>query len=148
MPQDETPLATLPPAVRAFVQSHRLPSDAVRPEGRVVLNIDQRWRVHLVSTAHMRVALQCELMALPEPTDRRTDDALLRLAKVAANLLQRRASSLAIDPRRRALVLQQLVSASATLADLEEALADFSNALEFWSRMCRNEPAQHIGIHP
>lgn len=148
MPEDDTPLAALVPVVRALMQSHRIPSEAVRGEGRVVLTLDQRWRVHLVPTAHARVALQSELLALPEQPGRTTDDALLYLAKVAAGLLRRHASSLAIDARRRALVLQQLVPATASLAELEDALADFTNALDIWSRASHGRSGAPTGTAP
>jgi len=139
MPTDSPQLAALTPVVRAFVQSHRIPSDAIRSEGRVVLTVDQHWRVHLIPAPHHRVALQSELLALPEQADKRTDDALVRICKAAAGLMQDHASTLAIDARRRALVLQHQVPAGADLRVLEDALADFTNALAFFSRLCRTQ---------
>src|SRR5258706_10194053 len=131
----------LAPVVRAFVQRHRIPAESVRADGRVVLTIDQRYRVHLMAAPNNRVALQSELLALPEHADSRTDDHLLGLAKTAAGLLQRHASTLCIDKKRQALVLQQTLAAGADLAALQDALADFTNALAFWSRICRAETA-------
>jgi len=134
-------LAALPPVVRTFVQHHRIPADAVRSEGRVVLAIDQRDRVHLLPGPHNSVVLQSDVLPLPDHADTRTDDILLRLAKTAAGLLQGHASTLSIDRNRQALVLQQLVPARADLQALQAALADFANALAFWSRICRAETA-------
>ena len=141
MPADSSSLAALPPVVRAFIQRHRIPVHSVRADGRVVLSVDQRYRVHVLPAPHNRVALQSELLPLPEHPDRHTDDIMLRLAKTACGLLQRHASTLAIDRKRQALVLQQTLAAGADLQALQDALADFSNALAFWSRICRTETA-------
>lgn len=145
MSPDTPPLAALPPVVRAFVQSHRIPADAIRSEGRVVLTVDDRWRVNLMPAPQQRVALQSELIAVPQPADRRTDDALFRLCRTAAGMAKDHASTLCIDTRRQALVLQQLVSQNADQRTLEDALADFVNALSFWSRLCRAEMATPAG---
>lgn len=141
MPAQDKLLAALPPVVRAFVQTHRIPADAVRSEGRVVLTLDQRWRVHLLPAPQQRVALQAELMTVPEAPDKRTDEALFRLCRTAAALLKEHASTLCVDTRRQALVLQQMVPQAGNVASLEEALADFVNALSFWTRLCRAETA-------
>jgi hypothetical protein len=146
MSADPASLAALAPVVRAFVQRHHIPTDSVRADGRVVLTIDQRYRVHLMPAPHNRAALQSELLPLPEQAERRTDDLLLRLTKTAAGLLQRHPSTLAIDNKRQALVLQQTVAAGADLQALQDALADFANALAFWSRLCRKEAAASRGV--
>ncbi|WP_374608959.1 CesT family type III secretion system chaperone [Diaphorobacter nitroreducens] len=139
-------LCALPPVVRAFVQTHSLPAEAVRREGRVVLTLDQRWRVHLLPAPQQRVALQAELIAVPEVPDRRTDDALARLCRTAAALLKEHAATLCIDTRRQALVLQQLVPQAGDVGVLEQALGDFVNALSFWSHLCRAELNPDQGV--
>lgn len=145
---DEQALSALTPALRAFVLAHRIPSDALRADGRVVITVDERWRVHAQSAPHGRLALQSELLGLSEPPDARDADALMRLAQAAAGLLQRHASTLCIDRSRQALVLQQLLPASATQAELEEALADFTNALSFWTSLSRETGrTQRAAVH-
>jgi hypothetical protein len=129
---DDRCLAALPPVVRAFVQRHRIPKEAVRAGGRVVLTVDQRHRVHVMPAPHQRIALQAELLPLPEQPTNRLEATLLRLSRAAAGLLQQHASTLSIDQQRQALVLQQCVAAGADLPALEDALADFVNALAFW----------------
>lgn len=139
MPDPADALSLLPPTVRAFVDRHRIPHDAMRGEGRVVLTVDQRWRIHLLPGPHHRVVLQAQLLGMPEPLDRRATELLQRLCKAAAGLLQEHASTLCLDPQRQALVLQQTLAAGADLPALEEALADFTNALAFWSDLCRTQ---------
>lgn len=139
MPANDDSLAALPPVVRAFVQTHRIPPEAIRTEGRLVLTMDQRWRVQVLPAPQQRVALQAELITVPETPDSRTDDTLLRLCRMAAALLKEHASTLCIDARRQVLVLQQTVPQASDVGTLEDALADFGNALSFWSRLCRTE---------
>ena len=144
---DNTPtLAAVPPVVRAFVHRHGIPSDSVRSDGRVVLTMDQHYRVQLMPAPHHRVALQHELLALPDQPTRGMDDVLLRLTQAAAGLLQQHAGTLCIDKKRQALVLQQTVAAGADLAALETALGEFTNTLAFWSHLCRAETATYQGI--
>jgi hypothetical protein len=146
MPTDAALLADLAPVLRSFVRHHRITTDAVRAGGRVVLTVDGRYRVHALPAPHHRVALQSELVPLPEHPDRHTDELLLRLAQAACGLLQRHASALTIDRQRQALVLQQSVAADADLQTFEQALADFVNALSFWRRLCRAEHAAAAGL--
>ena len=144
---DDTPsLAAAPPVVRAFVQRHGIPSASIRSDGRVVLTIDQHYRVQLMPAPHHRVAIQHELLALPDQPTRGFDDVLLRLAQAAAGLVQHHASTLCIDRKRQALVLQQSVAAGADLAALESTLGEFTNTLAFWSHLCRAETATYQGI--
>jgi hypothetical protein len=145
MPANDNALAALPPVVRAFVQTHSIPPDAIRSEGRLVLTLDQRWRVHVLPAPQQRVALQAELITIAEPADRRTDDTLARLCRTATALLKEHASTLCIDARRQALVLQQMLPQASDVGTLEDALADFTNALSFWSRLCRAETANSRG---
>lgn len=126
----------LAPVVQAFVQQHAIGADAVRPDGRVLLTVDRRYRLQLLSAAHAQVAIQADLLALPPGVDRRIDDLLMKLAGLAAGMLQRHAGTLCIDPRSQCLVLQQCLPRSCDLNGLEQALADFTNALVFWHRVC------------
>ncbi len=79
------------------------------------------------------------LLTLPPQEDPRCDQAVQRLLKLAAGMLREHASTLCLDPRQQSLQLQQTVPANADAAAMEEALADFSNALAFWSKLCRAE---------
>jgi hypothetical protein len=139
MAADAALLAELVPVVRAFVHTRRLPSSCMRSEGRVVLTVDGRLRVHVNPAPFDRVALQADVVTLLEQDERHMDELLLKLCEQAAGLLLAHGSTLAIDRKREALVLQQSVPRNADLRVLEEALADFANALDFWRSMCRAE---------
>lgn len=131
--------AALPPVLRALAHRHGMSPGAVRSDGSLSLTIDQRYRIRLRPAPHNRVALSSPLLTLPPPDDPRCDQAIQRLLKIAAGMLREHASTLCLDARQQSLQLQQMVPASADAAAMEEALADFSNALAFWTKLCRAE---------
>ena len=139
MPTSDASL--VPPLVRTFMQRNHLPDDAIRADGRVVLTVDDRYRVHIFPAPFARIALQAELLALPEHPDSLFDDLLLGLANTGAGMLGTSASTLCIDRKRQAVALQQSVALNANQETLQEAMADFVNALAFWSNLCRKMAA-------
>ncbi len=133
------PFAALPPVLRTLAQRHGMDHSAVRSDGSLSLTIDERYRVRLRAAPHNRVALSSPLLNLPAEDDPRSGEALQRLLKIAAGMLRGHASTLCLDARQQSLQLQQTVPANADAAAMEEALADFSNALAFWCKLCRAE---------
>ena len=131
----------LPAVLRAFVQRHRLPQEAVRPPGRLFLTLDERLRLQVVPAPHQRLALLADLLPLAQRAHAAEDECLLRLARTAAALLQQQAATLCIDEDREVLMLQQLLPAGTDLAALEAALGEFGNALSFWHSLCEEAAA-------
>ena len=131
------PFAALPPVLRALAHRHGMAPGAVRSDGSLSLTIDQRYRLRLKPAPHNRVALSAPLLTLPEHDDPRTEQTIQRLLQLAAGMLREHASTLCLDARQQSLQLQQTIPANADAMAMEEALADFSNALAFWSRLCR-----------
>ncbi|MBW7899935.1 MAG: type III secretion system chaperone [Rhodocyclaceae bacterium] len=136
-----TDTAAFPPAtcaaIGAFMASQGLSSDALRADGRLTLVIDGTWRIHLQPASHDRVAITSQLLSLtgvwhPAGLDR----VLEPLAQKAAGMLRQYASGLCLDERRQALLLQQFVPATADAVAVEDALAEFVNALAFWRPVC------------
>lgn len=133
------PFAALPPVLRSLAHRHGMSPGALRSDGSLSLTIDQRYRVRLRPAPHNRVALSSPLLTLPAADDPRSDEALQRLFKLAAGMLREHASTLCLDARQQSLQLQQTVPANADADVMEDALADFSNALAFWTKLCRAE---------
>ncbi len=132
----------LHPTVKAFAQKHGLGAAAVRSDGRLTLTLDRKYRVHLQGAPHNRVALTAQLMALPAASqDAKPAQALERLLKTGAGMLQQHAATLCLDPRQQALLLQQQLPADADVAALEKGVAQFTNALAFWSKVSATEAA-------
>jgi hypothetical protein len=132
----------LHPTVKAFAEKHGLGAAAVRSDGRLTLTLDRKYRVHLQGAPHNRVALTAQLMALPAAsTDPKPAQALERLLKTGAGLLQQHAATLCLDPRQQALLLQQQLPANADVAAVEKGVAEFTNALAFWSKVSAAEAA-------
>ena len=127
------------PAVKAFMARQGMTAQDLRTDGRLTLNIDQKYRVHLHSASHNRVALTAKLMSLEGRRTAAVDDALARLTSLGAGKLQAHASSLCLDERQHALLLQQTLPADADAGQVEAALADFVTVLPFWTSACANE---------
>lgn len=128
------------PAILAFMHRRGIPAKDLRSDGRLTLNFDQRYRVHLHCASHKRVALTTQLLSLGERyNDAVTDEILERLMGLSAGMQQKHASSLCVDERARSLLLQQTLPASASAEAVEIALADFVNVLSFWSSACAKE---------
>lgn len=134
-------ISTLPAALRGFAERHRIGDESVHSGKRLTLTIDKRYRVHLQESSHNRVAMTSPLMTMPEPGQSRGDDVLQRLLRTATGMMREHPSTLAIDKTRNAIVLQQTLASDANVETVETALADFTNALAFWSKLCAAESA-------
>ncbi len=132
-------VALLPPAIRAFAQRHGIGPQSLRSDGSLTLTVDRRYRVRMRPAPHNRVALVAQLIALPTPPSRDADAILERLTRVGAGMLQKYGSTLCLDARQQALLLQQSLPADADLQSVEDTMADFSNALAFWSKLSWSE---------
>lgn len=142
-----SPADPLEPAVRAFVQRHKIPPDSIRSGGRVVVTVDGRYRVTISAASHNRLVLVADLLPLAEnATESQLDAVLIRLARNAAGLLKDHSSTLCIDRGRQVLLLQQVVAAGADLGALEAAFAEFANSLMFWRALCRADVATLAGV--
>ena len=127
------------PAVKAFMARQGMTAQDLRTDGRLTLTIDEKYRVHLHTASHNRVALTAKLMSLDGRRTGAVDDALARLTSLAAGKLQRHGSSLCLDERQHTLMLQQTLPANADAKEVEAALADFATVLPFWTNACADE---------
>lgn len=119
------------------MRSQGMSGDALRADARLTLVIDGSYRVHLQPVSHERVAITAQLLSLAGVwQDAALERVLEPLAQKAAGMLQRYASGLCLDERRQALLLQQFVPAAADAAAVQDALAEFTNALAFWRAAC------------
>jgi hypothetical protein len=138
-----TPSTSVPqahPAILAFMAHRGMSTNDLRSDGRLTLNFDQKYRVHLHSANHNRVAITTQILALSgRYYDSGTDEILERLTALAAGMLHQHASSLCVDERGKVLLLQQTLPADAPAKSVEAALSDFVNVLPFWITACTNE---------
>lgn len=132
--------ATIHSAVQSFIARNGISHQDLRHDGRLSLTLDKKYRVHLHSTSHLRVALNSDLVSLAgQENDRATGEALARLMGLSAGMFQQHSSTLCIDERRQVLVLQQTLPAAADGAAVESAIAEFVNVLPFWLSACAAE---------
>jgi hypothetical protein len=134
-------IANLPAALRGFAERHHIGDESVRSGHRLTLTVDKRYRIHLQEATHNRLAMTAQLMPMPEPGRRRGDELLHHLMMTATGMLREHPSTLAIDREKNAIVLQQMLASDANVEALEGALAGFTNALAFWSKLCAAESA-------
>lgn len=136
-PPPKTSVADVHAAVRGFMDRQGLGPQELRADGRLSLAIDGRYRVHLHPAAGGRIVLSAQVLDLAGRYGTRdTDAALEHLMHLAAGLMQQYASSLSLDAARQSLLLQQTLGPDTDVAGVENALAEFVNALAFWSRAC------------
>ncbi len=132
-------------AILAFMTRRSIPAKDLRSDGRLTLNFDHKYRVHLHTASHKRVVLTAQLMSFGgRYQDSATDEVLERLLGLSAGLLQQHASSLYVDERAKTLLLQQTLPADASAETIEAALADFVNVLPFWASACANEARRMV----
>ena len=128
------------PAVQSFIARNGISHQDLRNDARLSLTLDKKYRVQLHSTPHHRVALNSDLVSLTGIYhDRATGEAMARLMALAAGMLQQHPTTLCIDERRQALMLQQTLPAAADGAAVESAIAEFVNVLPFWLNACAAE---------
>jgi hypothetical protein len=128
------------PAVHAFMARNGVSIQDLRSDGKLTLTIDGKYRVHVHSGPHNRVALTAELMSFAGRSGQAAAaDALERLLTLGAGMLQQHPSTLCFDDRRDALLLQLALPASAEAQEVEKAIAELVNVLPFWRKACANE---------
>lgn len=142
-------LATLPPALRSYLLAHQLDARAFVAEGCLGLTFDGRWRVQVRVLADRRLMLSALLMDVSQIRDEALEDLLMALGSYAVGLMRTYAGGLALDTAARRLLLQQAISAEASLEELETHLGDFITQLSFWAGVLPLETTrrQIIEVH-
>ncbi len=131
----------LPQVLRAYLSVHGIEPSAIRPDGRIALTFDGRWRVQVRLLADGRLVLFARVLELDAVPAHRVDDVLMRLGHYAGGLIRDHRSTLALDGDARMLLLQEVLAPELTLPQLEQDLGDFLNVLAFWNRTGQMEAA-------
>jgi hypothetical protein len=108
----------------------------LREDGSLRLKVDHRLGIVLRPVSCGRLALLATIADLADWPSAQTEARLLTLLGLAAGLVRQHASGLVIDERRQWLQLQQVLPQDADAGELDQALEDFLNVLEFWARAC------------
>ena len=135
--------AAAPPVMRDYARRHGLEPVAFRSDGGVTITFDDRYRVQVRPLGEGRQGLSSLLLDLGAEPPARVDELLARLARYAAGALRSDASGLALDASGQLLVLQQSLPPAIDLPRFEIELAEFVNALAFWTRTAAQEFAQN-----
>lgn len=120
------------PVLRAYLDRLDLDVSVLQEDGRLRLRVDHRHGIDLQPVSGGQLALLATIADLTTWPAAQVDTHLLALLGQAAGLMREHASGLVIDERRQQLQLQQVLPADTQLGDLEQALEDFLNVLDFW----------------
>ena len=123
------------PLIIRYVSQHGL-QDAMRPDGRATILVDDKYRIHLLGARNGWLAISSRLCSLPPPGVVR-DRFLANIGSHAAGMLSRQPSTCVIDPEEDALWLQEMVRPDADAGEVDEAVGHFANALSFWTHVVR-----------
>lgn len=133
-----TPPSRLPPhaVVRTFMTRNGVDERQLRSDGRLTLTVENRYRVHLQSAPLNRVAISAQVLDLSGRLEQAATERLLEtLMNRAAGMLQQYPSTLSIDTRTEALLLQRTLSGDTEARELEDELGNFVSALAFWHKL-------------
>ncbi len=136
------PSAPRASVLKSYLVAHRVEPGALRPDGRLILTFDARWRVQVRPLVDGRFQVSAAILDVSRMDDALLEDVLLRLCGLAAGLVRDHHGGLALDEASGRLLLQAMIPADAALQQFEAALADFVNTLAFWSASARAEAAR------
>ncbi len=140
-----------PPVLRAYMNRLGLEGSVLREDVSLRLRVDHRYVIALQPASHGQLALLATVADLAAWPSAQTDTRLLDLLTQSAGLVRDHASGLVIDDQGQRLQLQQVLPPDTEVGQLEQALEDFLNLLEFWTRAC--EAMEHrcagpLGVWP
>lgn len=141
-PRDPQPV----PVLKAYMERHGMALSALRPDGSLKLQVDTQYRVELRPVGAGQLAMVSALVRLSGLPAASRDAFLARLLWVSAGLVREHVCGLAIDPSRQRLELQQRLPHRLDVRGLEDALADFVNALAMWCWVCRQEAPRWFDV--
>lgn len=119
------------PLIGRYIDRHRLPEDALRVNGQVLLRVDDRLRVRLCPAPQGWLAVMSRLCALP-PDALRREQLVCDVARMALALAPQYATTCVVDPSGVALWLQRMLPPGSDDGDVDEAVGEVCNALAFW----------------
>jgi|GEM_PF-3628924 len=117
------------PRLVEYAQHHGI--DLPSPfSGRLVVVVDDKYRVSIHVSNSSNEVLRYRLAALPSAGSQR-DGVLLKVGTFAASMLSAHRASCVVDSREFSLWLQQVVQPEVS-ESLDESMASFVSAISIW----------------
>ncbi len=119
-----------------YMARQSLGSPERRPDGAVVLVVDQRYRIFCHPAPFGDLVFECRVTELP--VSPAAADEMIRECLLASFARMRDAADAPVlSDDGRTVMLQQRLAADASIDEFEQALQDFANALSAWRRLFR-----------
>lgn len=119
-----------------YINRQQLPAMQPRVDGALVISIDTRYRIFCRPGPHGDLVLESKLLQLPERRDE-ADDLIRECLLGSWVRMMEHADVPVLAQNENEILLQQRVSADATVDEFESALEQFTNSLADWRRIFR-----------
>ncbi|MDK2123505.1 CesT family type III secretion system chaperone [Parachitinimonas caeni] len=124
------------PTVREFLTRQGLPIEP-RADGRIVLTIDQRYRIACTPAAG-DLLLETRIGNLPLDAKRK-DEVIDRIMQLSGSRLNEHADGPVLQDDQSTVALQRHVPRTVTLFEFERALGEFANGAAYWKSAMKGE---------
>lgn len=128
--------ARLHSGLAGYMSRQKMAAQQTRTDDALVLTIDTRYRIFCRPGPHGDVVLESQLLQLPER--RNEADEIIRECLLGSWVrMMEHADVPVLSNNENELLLQQRVTADATVDEFENALEQFTNSLADWRRIFR-----------
>lgn len=128
--------ARLHSGLAGYMSRQKMATQQTRTDDALVLTIDTRYRIFCRPGPHGDVVLESQLLQLPER--RNEADEIIRECLLGSWVrMMEHADVPVLSNNENELLLQQRVTADATVDEFENALEQFTNSLADWRRIFR-----------
>ncbi len=128
--------ARLHSGLTGYMSRQKIAAQQTRTDDALVLTIDTRYRIFCRPGPHGDVVLESQLLQLPER--RNEADEIIRECLLGSWVrMMEHADVPVLSNNENELLLQQRVTADATVDEFENALEQFTNSIADWRRIFR-----------
>ena len=129
-------LERLHSGLAGYISRQKITARQTRIDGALVLTVDTRYRVFCRLGPHGDLVLESKLLQLPERRDE-ADDIVRECLLGSWVRMMEHADVPVLSQNETEILLQQRVTADATVDEFESALEQFTNSIADWQRIFR-----------
>lgn len=129
-------LERLHSGLAGYMSRQKIASNQPRIDGALILSIDTRYRIFCRPGPHGDLVLESLLLQLPDHRDE-ADDMIRECLLGSWVRMMEYADVPVLSQNENEILLQQRVTADATVDEFESALEQFTNSIADWRRIFR-----------